>query len=116
MSGIVSGRVVDVDARAPGGESLRDLSWRLGEFAGWLGQLPELGDGTGDTRAAGDVVIVAHGGSIRALAAHLGGSALDRRLWDPVPNCSIRRFPLALVAPGAPLALLGSGPGNQGGS
>jgi probable phosphoglycerate mutase len=79
VSGIDNGRVVDPDARPEGGESLRDMYRRTASF---VDALP----GT-----TGDVVVVAHGGSIRLLRAYLSGVPVERMEWDVLTNASIQR-------------------------
>ncbi|MCR9145023.1 MAG: alpha-ribazole phosphatase family protein [bacterium] len=70
-----------VSARCPGGESYADLARRVGEF------LHDLSAGAADSEAdsvrdvTGEIpptVIVAHGGSLRALLAHALGLDLER--------------------------------------
>jgi phosphosulfolactate synthase len=78
-SGIAGGRVVDVRARPDGGESLADLYARVGRFVQWLARQGH----------DGDVVVVAHGGSIRALRAHYAGLAMDQAPWDAIANGDI---------------------------
>jgi probable phosphoglycerate mutase len=76
-SGILDERVVDATARPEGGESLDDLYDRARSF------LDSLGD------HAGDVLIVTHGGTIRALRAYCAGEPMLDRAWDVVPNGSV---------------------------
>jgi broad specificity phosphatase PhoE len=78
-TGISEGRVVDIDARSNGGESLQDLYLRSSDFLEWIAT----------QQHQGDVVIVAHGGSIRMLKALLTGSEIVDMKWDDVPNGSI---------------------------
>lgn len=85
LCGLSAGRVHAASARPPGGESLRDLHARAAAFladrvAG------DMADGVAD----GDTVIVAHGGTIRMLAAILTGTSLEAMAWEPVTNASIR--------------------------
>jgi 2,3-bisphosphoglycerate-dependent phosphoglycerate mutase len=89
VSGIVGGRVVDADAAPPEGESIRRLVDRV---AGFLDDLGADGDGDGD----GDVVLVVHGGVVRAALAHLDGVEPDDMSWGPVGNGEIfsRQFPV----------------------
>jgi probable phosphoglycerate mutase len=78
-SGLVDGSVVDPDAAPPGGESVRQLRRRVGEF------LDELAD---DLRLGppGDVVLVVHGGVVGAALAHLDGVPVEEMAWGPVGN------------------------------
>jgi 2,3-bisphosphoglycerate-dependent phosphoglycerate mutase len=84
LSGVAGNRVIDPDARPPDGESLRDLYWRVAGFADDL-----LAPG-----ATGEVAVVAHGGTLRALTAYLRGSPVERMAWEPIGNgCIIRLQP-----------------------
>jgi 2,3-bisphosphoglycerate-dependent phosphoglycerate mutase len=104
FSGIRAQQVVDPDARPEGGESLRDFYRRVAGFVADLraGRLPaagpaaagpaaaELGGGDGTT---GEVVIVAHGGTLRMLNACLHGVPVDQMRWEPLGNATMLRFP-----------------------
>lgn len=79
FSGIVDDRVVDATAWPDGGESLDDLYVRASSFLDTLGGRP----------GAGDVVIVTHGGTIRALRAYCAGEPMLDRRWEAVPNGSV---------------------------
>lgn len=81
QSGIGGGRVLDADAAPPGGESVRQLCRRVGRFLDVLATDRDAWDGT-----AGDVVLVAHGGVVRAALAHLDGVPADEMAWGPVGN------------------------------
>ena len=70
------------DERPPGGESLPDVVDRVG---------PAL-EGIADENPGGDVVIVAHGGSIRAALAHAGGFTPYQALKFSVKNLSLTRL------------------------
>ena len=85
-SGIQLDRVVDADARPPGGESLRELYARVTAF------ISELEVREPD----GDVLIVTHGGVIRVAEAYGSGIEVDDMTWDPVPNASVRGVSRAL--------------------
>jgi broad specificity phosphatase PhoE len=78
MSGIVDGQVIDVDAHAPGGESLLDLYLRCSDFLDWLAA----------QHHRGDVVVVAHGGSIRMLRASMARTRIAGMTWDAIDNAS----------------------------
>ena len=81
VSGLHAHRVVDPDARPPGGESLRDFYRRVAEF-------------TDDLAApAGDIAIVAHGGTLRMLNAYLRGIPVQDMSWEPLANGRILRLP-----------------------
>ena len=73
-SGIRDEHVVDGSARPDGGESLDDLHARVGTFMDWLEDEPGAG---------GDVVVVTHGGTIRALRAYCAGLAIARHSVGP---------------------------------
>jgi 2,3-bisphosphoglycerate-dependent phosphoglycerate mutase len=82
LSGVAGSYVVDPDAWPPDGESLRDLYRRVSAFADDL-----LSPG-----APGEVAVVAHGGTLRALTAYLRGVPVERMSWEPVANGSVVRL------------------------
>jgi 2,3-bisphosphoglycerate-dependent phosphoglycerate mutase len=84
ITGIQAGRVVDIHVRSEGGESLDDVYARAGMFIDWLRY----------QRHSGDVVAVAHGGSVRAIRAYCAGLCLSEMPWDEVPNASVWRVAL----------------------
>jgi 2,3-bisphosphoglycerate-dependent phosphoglycerate mutase len=86
VTGLDGGRVADPDARPGGGESVRDLYRRAAEF------IDELAV-TVDDDAAGDVLVVAHGGTVRVLEAYLSGIPADQMGWGPVQNATVVRIP-----------------------
>jgi broad specificity phosphatase PhoE len=79
LSGIQGDRVVDISARPKGGESLSDLSSRVGTFIDWLA----------DEHHDGEAVVVTHGGTVRAIRAYCAGHSLDQAAWDQVPSASV---------------------------
>jgi 2,3-bisphosphoglycerate-dependent phosphoglycerate mutase len=87
VSGISGNRVVDPDARPPGGESLRDFYRRAAGFAADLAEqrLPGL------SRDPGEIAVVAHGGTLRMLTACLGGVPVGQMGWEPLGNACILR-------------------------
>jgi broad specificity phosphatase PhoE len=89
VTGIEDGIVVDEHARPPGGESLLDVYLRCRAF---------LHDLRGRTQE-GDVVTVAHGGSIRMLHALITGGELRGLEWGNVPNASILGLALPISYP-----------------
>jgi len=89
-TGVKGERVVDETAHPPGGESLRDVYLRCFEF------LCELGNYSSD----GDVVVVAHDGSIRMLRAIIEADDLAGLRWE-----SPRQQLVQSVALGRPLRL-----------
>lgn len=82
-SGISGDRVIDASARPEGGESLDELYHRVGAFVEWL--LVQ--------QHAGDIVVVTHGGTIRALRAYCSGQPMLGLAWDVVPNGSMWKAP-----------------------
>jgi len=68
--------------RPPGGETMQDVLQRVGAA---LDQLAE-------TQAGQDVVVVSHGGAIRAALAHALGIAVDHALHISVQNLSLTRL------------------------
>lgn len=77
-----AGRITDPDKRPDGGESVRDLYLRAAAF---LDDLPAAREG--------DVVIVAHGGTLRVLAARLGRVPVESMDWAPLGNATVMQFP-----------------------
>ena len=109
-TGLADGLVTDPDLRPPGGESVRDLYQRAAEFCDDLaaglrdgsGTLPGLAggetdgtgpDGAGPASAVGDVLVIAHGGTVRVLDAYASGVTVDQMAWPPVDNATIVRIP-----------------------
>jgi probable phosphoglycerate mutase len=81
VSGLRAHRVVDPDARPPGGESLRDFYRRVAEFTDDL------------VAPAGDIAVVAHGGTLRMLNACLRRIPVRDMSWEPLANGRILRSP-----------------------
>ena len=81
-SGICGDQVIDATARPDGGESLDEVYERVGSFLDRL---------HGEHRG-GDVVLVSHGGAIRAIRAFCAGVPMKGTPWDAVPNGSV--FPV----------------------
>jgi len=86
VTGLDDGRVADPDARPAGGESVRDLYNRAAEFIDELAAMVDDDD-------AGDIVVVAHGGTVRVLEAYLRGIPADQMAWGPVTNATVVRIP-----------------------
>ena len=78
-SGICGDHVVDASARPAGGESLDEVYERVGSF---LERLQ-------NERHHGDVVVVSHGGAIRAMRAFCAGVPMNGTQWDVVANGSV---------------------------
>jgi broad specificity phosphatase PhoE len=100
VTGIQNGYVVDGNARAPGGESLHDVYLRCSTF------LRDLVESTHEN----DVVVVAHGGSIRMLRALVADQGLEGLAWDPVPNAGICRMEVTLPAMASSVPRFSLGP------
>ncbi|HWF14576.1 MAG TPA: histidine phosphatase family protein [Acidimicrobiales bacterium] len=96
-SGIRDGRVIDVGARPPGGESLEELSRRVGTFFSRLAAVQH----------GGDVLAVTHGGFIRVALAQCDGIPLPRMTWADTPNGGLWSFGFHEVCP--PVLLQGTG-------
>jgi broad specificity phosphatase PhoE len=84
-TGLADGRVSDPDVRPPAGESVRDLYQRAAEFCDDLA--------AGLPGGSGDVLVIAHGGTVRVLDAYLNGVTVDQMAWRPVDNATIVRIP-----------------------
>lgn len=95
VTGLDDGRVTDPDARPASGESVRDLYRRAAAFCDELTSLIRNGNGRQPefANATGDVVVVAHGGTVRVLAAYLQGVPVEQMSWGPVENAKILRIP-----------------------
>ena len=93
-NGLRGDRVVDPDARPDRGESLRDFYRRVAGFADELaaGLSAVPGRAMGAERA-GEIVVVAHGGTLRVLNAYLRGIPVERMRWEPLSNGCILRSP-----------------------
>ena len=94
-TGLADGLVIDPDARPPAGESVRDLYQRAAAFCDDLAaSLREVrGTSPGPASARGDVLVIAHGGTVRVLDAYLNGVPVDQMTWRPVDNATIVRIP-----------------------
>ena len=88
LTGLAGGRVTDPDARPAGGESVRDLYQRAAGFAEELAAARDE-----DEDQAGDVVVVAHGGTLRVLEAYLTGVPVEQMAWPPLENARVLRIP-----------------------
>lgn len=78
-SGIVEGVFVDPDARPEGGESFRDVVTRVGVFV----------EATRDYLLGERLLVVTHGGTIRALRAYVEALPLEGLETLIVANCSV---------------------------
>ena len=100
VTGLDDGRVVDPDARPAGGESVRQMYQRAAAFCDELAAT--ISDGGGGSAvgafpvlpdAVGDVVIIAHGGTVRVLTAYLHGIPPEQMSWGPVENATVVHIP-----------------------
>jgi 2,3-bisphosphoglycerate-dependent phosphoglycerate mutase len=88
LTGVADGLVIDPDARPPGGESVRDFYLRAAAFADALAaELRQARDAL-----PGDVLAIAHGGTLRVLDAYLHGISVDQMTWPPVSNATTLRI------------------------
>jgi broad specificity phosphatase PhoE len=81
-SGIEGDRVVDATARPEGGESLDEVYERVGAFLEWVDA----------QHVHGDVIVVSHGGAIRAMRAFSAGVPMKESPWETVANSSVWRI------------------------
>ena len=88
-----AGLLVDPDTRPDGGESVRDLYRRSAAFCDDLktGTLPAWGPAGAEPD--GDIVVVAHGGTLRVLRAYLSGVPVEKMDWAPLANATVLEFP-----------------------
>jgi broad specificity phosphatase PhoE len=93
LNGLNAGRVVDPDVRPPGGESVRDLYRRVAAFAAEL-TAPYCSEAGAPP---GDIVVVAHGGTLRVLDAYLRQVPVEQMRWGPLANASILHRQLAIT-------------------
>ena len=84
LTGIAGTRVIDEHARPENGESLRELYDRTRQF------VRETVETYDDAR----LLVVTHGGTIRAMDAYVTGGPLEEWHWGGVSNCS--RWELAV--------------------
>jgi broad specificity phosphatase PhoE len=89
------GRLFAPDARPAGGESVRDLYLRAAGFCDDLAAGLRDGRETlpGLTKRDGDVLVIAHGGTVRVLDAYARGVTVDQMTWPAVDNAAIIRIP-----------------------
>lgn len=96
-SGIRDGRVVDAEARPPGGESLEELSRRVHTFFSRLAQVEH----------GGNLLAVTHGGFIRVALAQRAGVPMAGMTWGDAPNGGLWSFGFHEICP--PVLLQGTG-------
>jgi len=89
VTGLADGLVIDPDTRPQDGESVRDLYLRVATFCDQLAaSVAAAGPAT-----SGDVLVIAHGGTVRVLDAYIHGVPVDQMTWRPVDNAAIVRIP-----------------------
>ena len=101
VTGLADGLVIDPDTRPPAGESVRDLYLRAAEFCDDLAARlrdgrdasPGLADAAWPAGVDGDVLVIAHGGTVRVLDAYVHDVSVDQMTWRPVGNAAIVRIP-----------------------
>ena len=88
-NGLSGDEVVEPDAHPEGGESLREFYRRV---AGFADELATRCRAIGAERA-GEIAVVAHGGTLRVMNAYLRGIPVERMKWEPLSNGCILRSP-----------------------
>ena len=88
-NGLRGDEVVEPDARPEGGESLREFYRRVAGFADELAARCRAME----AERAGEIAVVAHGGTLRMLNAYLRGIPVERMRWEPLSNGCIMRSP-----------------------
>jgi 2,3-bisphosphoglycerate-dependent phosphoglycerate mutase len=91
-TGLADGLVIDPDVRPPAGESVRDLYLRAAAFCDDLAAGLTVSAGTVSAGTSGDVLVIAHGGTLRVLDAYTHGVPVDQMTWPPVGNATIVRI------------------------
>ena len=86
---LADGLVIDPDIRPPGGESVRDLYLRVATFCDQLAASVANAGPAGH----GDVLVIAHGGTVRVPDAYIHGVPVDQMTWRPVGNATVVRIP-----------------------
>jgi probable phosphoglycerate mutase len=88
-NGLRGDEVVEPDAHPEGGESLREFYRRVAGFADELAARCRAME----AERAGEIAVVAHGGTLRMLNAYLRGIPVERMRWEPLSNGCILRSP-----------------------
>jgi probable phosphoglycerate mutase len=88
-NGLRGDEVVEPDAHPEGGESLREFYRRVAGFADELAARCRAME----AERAGEIAVVAHGGTLRVLNAYLRGIPVERMRWEPLSNGCILRSP-----------------------
>jgi 2,3-bisphosphoglycerate-dependent phosphoglycerate mutase len=84
VTGVDAGQVTDPDARPQHGETIRDFYHRAAAFCHDLVRQTRL--------TAGDVLVIAHGGTLRVLHAYLSGVPVEQMRWEPLENARVLRI------------------------
>ena len=87
LEGIAAGKVSPEASGLAGGRVTAPDARRAAEFVSDLAALAAGGD-----VPPGDIVVVAHGGTLRVLHAHLSGIAVEDMEWAPLRNATIIRI------------------------
>jgi len=93
VTGLDDGLVIDPDTRPQAGESVRDLYQRAATFCDDLAVNLRETVSTGPAGPCGDVLVIAHGGTVRVIDAYIHGVPVDQMTWRPVDNATIVRIP-----------------------
>ena len=88
VTGVADGLVIDPDVRPPRGESVRDLYQRVATFCDELAASLQPAAGAAPAGPGGDVLVIAHGGTVRVLDAYIHGVPVDQMAWRPVDNAA----------------------------
>jgi 2,3-bisphosphoglycerate-dependent phosphoglycerate mutase len=93
VTGLDHGLVIDPDTRPKAGESVRDLYQRAATFCDDLAASLRETASTGPACQCGDVLVIAHGGTVRVIDAYIHDVPVDQMTWRPVDNATIVRIP-----------------------
>jgi broad specificity phosphatase PhoE len=93
VTGLADGLVIDPDARPADGESVRDLYQRAAAFCDEVAASLRPAAGAAPAGPGGDVLVIAHGGTVRVLDAYIHGVPVDQMTWRPLDNATIIRIP-----------------------
>jgi len=84
VTGVAAGRVLDPDAHPRDGESIRDFYQRAAAFCDDLVRQVN--------HTEGDILVIAHGGTLRVLRAYLNGVPVEQMRWEPLENAKVLRI------------------------
>ena len=88
--GVADGRVIDAEARPAGGESTRELVARVRDLLEAVAVAPP----------APRLVMVSHGGVLRAALGYAAGTPPEVMGWPALPNVTVCELSLPLQPPG----------------